>query len=246
MVLAVVVILGLYLPFALYGGIGEMFRAISAERPGFLSLPNEGLSVPWFISTVLIIFGLLHVTARLRFGFLGTQGANLPPHRDLYAALRADNTLRVLRRFRSSTKRPQPRRLSGRPRALAGLVAVVRSLGGRPDPVAGLLAALVLGSVIVMVSAMVLSKNVYRAMRPGASEETVGRLARFLVPVFGTPGRARHPGVYANERPGPGAPRGPRCGLYRPAPPAPALQPHGRQPREQVGRRGRASGTSPS
>jgi SSS family solute:Na+ symporter len=48
---------------------------------------------------------------------------------------------------------------------------------------AGLLAALVPGSVLLTVCATILSKNVYGALRPEASEETVGRLAKFLVPV---------------------------------------------------------------
>lgn len=54
MVLVVVVALGIYLPFALYGGVGEMFREIQAQRPGFLALPDEGYSVSWFVSTVLL------------------------------------------------------------------------------------------------------------------------------------------------------------------------------------------------
>ena len=54
MVLVIIVFLGLYLPFAFYGGIGDMFQQINAEKPGFLALPAEGLSVPWFISTVLL------------------------------------------------------------------------------------------------------------------------------------------------------------------------------------------------
>src|ERR671911_423510 len=54
MVLVIIVFLGLYLPFAFYGGIGDMFQQINAEKPGFLGLPAEGLSVPWFISTVLL------------------------------------------------------------------------------------------------------------------------------------------------------------------------------------------------
>ena len=46
-----------------------------------------------------------------------------------------------------------------------------------------LLSALVPGSVLLMVSATVLSKNVYGALRPGASEECIGRLAKVLVPI---------------------------------------------------------------
>jgi SSS family solute:Na+ symporter len=48
---------------------------------------------------------------------------------------------------------------------------------------AGLLTALVPGSMLLMVSATVLSKNVYRVVRSETSEEHVGRLAKFLVPV---------------------------------------------------------------
>jgi solute:Na+ symporter, SSS family len=48
---------------------------------------------------------------------------------------------------------------------------------------AGLLTALVPGSMLLMVSATMLSKNVYRVFRPETSEEQVGRLAKFLVPV---------------------------------------------------------------
>jgi solute:Na+ symporter, SSS family len=54
MVLVVVVFMGIYLPFALYGGIGEMFREIQAQKPGFLILPSEGYSPSWFVSTVLL------------------------------------------------------------------------------------------------------------------------------------------------------------------------------------------------
>jgi SSS family solute:Na+ symporter len=58
----------------------------------------------------------------------------------------------------------------------------VRLVRGR-YPAAGLLTALVPGSVLLIVSPTVLSKNVYKAFRTETSEEQVGRLARFLVPV---------------------------------------------------------------
>src|SRR3712207_9124765 len=53
---------------------------------------------------------------------------------------------------------------------------------------AGLLAALVPGSMLLMVSATVLSKNVYKAFRPGVSEEQVVRLAKTLVPLVALAG----------------------------------------------------------
>jgi hypothetical protein len=54
LILAVVLFLGIYLPIHHYGGIGEMFHAIDAARPGFLTFPDKGSSVTWFQSTVLL------------------------------------------------------------------------------------------------------------------------------------------------------------------------------------------------
>ena len=58
MIFFVVVFLGLYLPYHYYGGIQPMFEAVEAANPGYLIFPEEGLSVSWYISTVLItVFG---------------------------------------------------------------------------------------------------------------------------------------------------------------------------------------------
>src|ERR1700678_4848253 len=54
LILAVVLFLGIYLPFHLYGGIGPMFEKIDAAKPGFLIFPASGQSVAWFVSTVLL------------------------------------------------------------------------------------------------------------------------------------------------------------------------------------------------
>ncbi|MDQ8161186.1 MAG: sodium:solute symporter family protein [Gemmatimonadota bacterium] len=58
LVLITVVGLGIVLPYTLHDGIGPMFARIAAERPGFLTLPESGLSPSWFASTVLVtVFG---------------------------------------------------------------------------------------------------------------------------------------------------------------------------------------------
>jgi SSS family solute:Na+ symporter len=54
LILAVVVFLGTYLPLHYYGGFGEMFRAIDAAKPGFLTFKPSGQSVLWFQSTVAL------------------------------------------------------------------------------------------------------------------------------------------------------------------------------------------------
>src|SRR3712207_5236645 len=45
MVLAVAIFMGIYLPIALYGGLQATIEPINESRPGFLTLPAEGLGV---------------------------------------------------------------------------------------------------------------------------------------------------------------------------------------------------------
>ena len=47
---------GLYLPYHYFGGLGGMFEAIDAAKPGFLSLPGgtKNLDVSWFMSTLVL------------------------------------------------------------------------------------------------------------------------------------------------------------------------------------------------
>ncbi|HEX5849487.1 MAG TPA: hypothetical protein VFY59_09835 [Rubrobacter sp.] len=54
LVLVVVVFMGLYLPLTLCGGIGDMFREIQAQKPGFLALPAEGYSIIGTLARVLV------------------------------------------------------------------------------------------------------------------------------------------------------------------------------------------------
>jgi solute:Na+ symporter, SSS family len=54
MILAIVVFLGIYLPYHYYGGLGSMFAAIEQAKPGFTVLPPHGESLWWFSSTVLL------------------------------------------------------------------------------------------------------------------------------------------------------------------------------------------------
>ena len=65
MILFIVMFLGIYLPYHYYGGFQPMFEAVEAE-PGFLSLPEEGMSISWFVSTIILtalgfICGLIHL-----------------------------------------------------------------------------------------------------------------------------------------------------------------------------------------
>ena len=80
LILAVVVFLGIYLPIHYYGGVGEMFHAIDAAKPGFLTFKPTGQSVLWFQSTVLL--------TALGF-FMWPQAFSLRVHRPRGAHLQA-------------------------------------------------------------------------------------------------------------------------------------------------------------
>src|ERR671932_1646139 len=189
MVLAVVVFLGLYLPFALYGGIGEMFREIEAQKPGFLTLPSEGQSIPWFISTVLLTALGFYMWPHTFGSVFSAQNARVIRRNATYLPLY--QLVLLFAFFVGFAAILQVPGLQGQEADLSLLRVSLAAF----DPwivgligAAGLLAALVPGSMLLMTSATVLSKNVYRAFRPEASEERVVRLAKFLVPVVALAG----------------------------------------------------------
>ncbi|WP_420542033.1 sodium:solute symporter family protein [Rubrobacter naiadicus] len=184
MVLSVAVFLGIYFPLKLYGGMGEMFHRIQQHDPGFLALPHTGYNVVWFVSTVLLTalgfymwphtFGSIFSAREARV--FRRNAVYLPLYQLIllfvflvgFAAilavpgLKGDQVDLALLRLSRSSFDPW----------LVGLIGA-----------AGLLTALVPGSMLLMTSATILSKNVYRAFVPSASEERVNRLAKALVPV---------------------------------------------------------------
>ncbi|HUZ62815.1 MAG TPA: sodium:solute symporter [Acetobacteraceae bacterium] len=184
LILVVVVFLGLYLPFHLYGGIGPMFERIAAAKPGFLVFRPSGQSVAWFVSTVL----------------LTALGFFMWPHS--FAACYTARDARVFRRnaivlpiyqlillfvfFVGFAAVLQVPGLKGGATNLALFKLVTKEF---PPVVvgivgaAGIFTALVPGSLIVMTAAMLLSKNLVGLARPGASDEQTVTLAKWLVPV---------------------------------------------------------------
>ncbi|MFE3827366.1 sodium:solute symporter [Streptomyces sp. NPDC059092] len=184
-ILAVVLVLGIYLPVHYFGGIGEMFQAVDKARPELLTLPSSGMSTSWFASTVLLsavgfymwphtfsasytaqnervfrrnaIFMPLYQLILLFVFFVGFTAILVVP------GLQGADTDLALLRITTATFPPW----------------VVGIVGG-----AGVLTALVPGSLLLMTSATCLAKNVYRLARPATSDAHVGRLAQLLVPAL--------------------------------------------------------------
>lgn len=184
MILLIVMTIGVYLPWRLYGGLGPMFRAIDAAKPGFLTLPSSGMSPVWMISTVLLTACGFYMWPQY-FASVYTaksddvfrKNAVLLPLYQLvilfvffvgFAALLvvpgltgADADLSLLRLARQEFG-PWT----------VGLIGA-----------AGLLTALVPGSMILITATTLLAQNIYRAAVPGATDRMVGRVARGLVPI---------------------------------------------------------------
>jgi len=184
LILAVAVGLGIYLPIHYYGGFGAMFTAIEKAQPGFLSLPEKGLSAAWFVSTVL----------------LSSLGFYMWPH-----GFASTYTARSEATFRRNAVTLPLYQLVMLFVFFVGFAAILKVPGLKgPDAdlsllriskltfgpwmvgligAAGLLTALVPGSMLLMTGATILSKNVWAAIVPGIPEERVSTVARWLVPV---------------------------------------------------------------
>jgi SSS family solute:Na+ symporter len=184
MILGVAVALGIYLPWRYYGGIGPMFEAIDHAKPGFLTLPAKGMSVSWFVSTVLLtslgFYMWPHAfsstyTAKSEHVF--RKNAAVMPLYQLvllfvfFTGFAAILQVPGLTGAQTDLSLLKVSKLAFPP-AMVGLIGA-----------AGLLTALVPGSMILLTASTILAKNVYRPLVRSSSEETIARLARALVPV---------------------------------------------------------------
>lgn len=184
LILAIVLFLGIYLPIHYYGGYGAMFTAIDTAKPGFLALPAKGESVAWFDSTVLLTALGFYMWPH-SFGSLFTAKEERAFRRN--AVMMPVYQLILLFvffvGFAAILKVPG---LKGPQIDLSLLRLSVQSF----DPwfvgvigAAGVLTALVPGSMILIAAATLLANNIFRAVRPDATDASVSRLAKALVPV---------------------------------------------------------------
>jgi solute:Na+ symporter, SSS family len=184
MILAIMVFLGIYFPLHYYGGLGPMFAAIEAAKPGFVVLPEHGESAWWFSSTVLLTalgfymwphtFGSIYTARNTR---VIRQNAVVLP---LYQLILL---FAFLVGFAAILQVPG---LKGPDVDLALFKLAVKTF----DPwivgiigAAGVLTALVPGSMILMTAATLLSNNVYRLAHRSAADQHIVRVAKLLVPV---------------------------------------------------------------
>ena len=184
LILAIVLFLGIYLPLHYYGSYNAMFSAIDAAKPGFLALPAKGESAAWFDSTVLLTALGFYMWPH-SFGSLFTAKDEKAFRRNA-VILPLYQLILLFVFFVGFAAILQVPGLKGPEIDLSLLRLSVKSF----DPwfvgvigAAGVLTALVPGSIILITAATLLSNNLFRAIRPHATEATISRLARLLVPV---------------------------------------------------------------
>jgi len=185
LILAVVIFLGVYLPMHYYGGFSEMFRAIDAAKPGFLTFKPTGQSVLWFQSTV----------ALTALGFFMWPQA--------FSAVFTAREERALRRNAALLPLYQLILLFVFFCGFAAILQVPGLTGGDIDQAllrlslktfdpwfvgvigaAGVLTALVPGSIILVSGATLIANDVLRGLKPDLAEDTVARVARGLAPAI--------------------------------------------------------------
>lgn len=184
MILFVVVFLGLYLPFHYYGGITEMFQAVEAAKPGFVALPEKGLSPSWFVSTVLLTALGFYMWPHTFGSVYSAQNEKVFRKNAIVMPLYQLVLLFVF--FVGFAAILQVPGLEGADGDMSLLRLSIQTF----DPwfvgvigAAGLLTAIVPGSMILMSSSTLIAKNVYKVFAPKTTDEQVSKLARYLVPV---------------------------------------------------------------
>ncbi|WP_312115619.1 sodium:solute symporter family protein [Brevibacillus reuszeri] len=184
LILGVVIFMGFYLPLHYHGGFVEMFKSIDQANPGFLVLPESGLSTYWFVSTLI----------------LWSLGSYMWPH--TFSAAYAAKSGKALRRNAILMPMYQIVLVFVIFIGFAAIFQVPGLKGSDTDLVlfklskatfdpwfvgvigaAGILAALVPSSMMLNVAATILSKNVYKIWKPDTTDASLVRLTRYLVPV---------------------------------------------------------------
>jgi SSS family solute:Na+ symporter len=185
LMIGIIGFLGIYLPLHYYGGYQPMFEAIHAAKPGFLKLPDQGLSISWFISTVILLVLGFYMWPQVFSSTYTAQNGKVFRKNAIFSPLYTLLLLFVFFvGFAAILKVPG---LEGEEVDLALLRLSIETfdpwfigiIGG-----AGLLTAMVPGSMLLMSAATLLSKNVYKVFVPSTPDQVVIKYAKFLVPVI--------------------------------------------------------------
>lgn len=181
-----VVFFGLYLPFHYFGGLGNMFHAVAAAKPGFITLPggSKNMGASWFMSTVLLTTFGFYMWPHIFADSFSARDPKVIKHNAIFLPLYSLCVLfPMLVGFTALLVIPGLQRGDMAFMALVGKAFpawVLGLLGG-----AGALAAMVPAADLLLSSSMLISHNLYRQVAGHeVSAAFVGRMARVVVLVL--------------------------------------------------------------
>lgn len=184
MILIVVVFIGVYIPLHYYGSFGDMFRAIDTASPGFLIFSEQGLNIPWYISTIFLsvvaYFCWPHYMAAV---FTAKDEKSLKRNSILIPAY---SLIMLFAFFVGYAAILQIPHLDGSmvDLSLFGIAKttfsplIVGLIGA-----AGMLTALVPGSMLLLTTSNMLAGVVQKALNVSEEKRQSGIYARFMVPL---------------------------------------------------------------
>ena len=182
LLVAVAVIVGVWIPYVNFGGIGAMFAAVERAKPAHLVMPGGTLNYghSWFVSTVLInslMIAWPHFFAGIftaKSGETVRKNAIMMPFYVLPLALiifAGCAAILVAPGLRNGDLALLSAVRNTFPPWMLGIV------GG-----AGALTAMVPAGIHILTASTLVAKNVYRPIfSPGMSEDNVGWVARIAV-----------------------------------------------------------------
>ncbi|MCM3004174.1 sodium:solute symporter family protein [Priestia koreensis] len=184
LILGIVLFLGIYLPIHYYGSFREMFQQIEAAKPGFIALPETGMSISWFISTIVLTALGFYMWPHTFASSFSAKNAKVFRKNATIMPLYSLVLLFVFfAGFAAILKVPG---LEGADADLSLFRLALQTfdpwfigvIGG-----AGLLTALVPGSMLLMGAATLAAKNMYKTLAPSVTDKQVTFTAKATVPV---------------------------------------------------------------
>lgn len=186
LIFVIILFLGIYIPIHYYGTHHEMFKTLDAAKPGFMVFRETGISIPWFLSTVIlssISYYLWPHNAPAIFSAKDEKtfrkNAGLFP---LYALM---VVVVYVIGFTAAMQIPG---LTGSDSDYALLNLSMATF----DPwvvgiigATGLLATLVPGAMMLMTVSTMLTKNVYQPLFPNSDSKKITLVAKSLVVLVG-------------------------------------------------------------
>jgi SSS family solute:Na+ symporter len=186
LMLIAAVAVGIGIPYAYFGGIGPMFTALIHAKPSHFVMPGAtgNLGHAWYISTVLLTgLGVYMWPHSFGAAFSAKSSETLRRNAVIMPLYTLSLTLMLFVGFAAVLVLPNLRDGD------LSLLAMVRKtfppwflgiIGG-----AGALTAMVPAAILVLSSATVFAKNLFRPLfAPGINDHQVSRIARLMVVVI--------------------------------------------------------------